>query len=189
MPCRREYRRITAVSIRLLRAMERICRSVGGDVPGCCCSCCATAFLTSTTVSAYAAPEMGVPATTAAGLLRGMAGTVGVGGTVGTARPAVGDGAGALNAVPLESLTQAESVMAAPTRAAAARARDARTRETLGIAGRTSSGATGGAALRPTGPQYTGCARSPQCPTRAGGPAALSGRLGRAQNLLDGAGH
>src|SRR5437868_5809843 len=111
---------------------------------------------------------MGVPATTAAGLLREMGGMVGTAGTVGAATPAVGDGAGALNALPLESLTQAESVRAAPTRTAAPRARAARTRETLGIAGRTSSGAAGGAACRPTGPQYTGYARSPQCPTQVG---------------------
>src|SRR5436305_4223225 len=83
---------------------------------------------------------MGAPATTAAGLSRGMGIAVGVGAMVGTARPAVGDGFGALNADPLESLTQAQSAMATPTRTAAARARDARTRETLGIAGRTSSG-------------------------------------------------
>src|ERR687884_421886 len=106
---------------------------------------------------------MGMPATMAAGLLRGMGGRVGPGGTVGAATPAVGDAAGALNALPLESLTQAESARATPTRAAAARARDTRTRETLGIADRLSSGATGGVTFRPTGPQYTGCAHSPQC--------------------------
>jgi len=63
---------------------------------------------------------------------------VGAGWTVGTGEPAGGDGVGALNAPLLESLTQAESARATPTRAAAARARDARMRETLGIAGRPS---------------------------------------------------
>src|SRR5919202_4021380 len=120
---------------------------------------------------------MGVPATTAAGLLRWMGGMVGAGRTVGAATPAVGDGTGALNALPLESLTQAESARATPTRAASARARDARTRETLGIADRPSSGATGGMTFRPTGPQYTGCTRSPQC----SGPGAPPHPHGRTQ--------